>query len=43
MNMDEHNPLINPIPYNIQNPYLKRQMDNQSYFARVATQQFSNS
>lgn len=40
---DRHNPLKNPLPYNIQNPYILRQMNssyaygkNQSYLASIA-------
>ena len=35
---EQHHPLINPIPYNLQNPYIKRDLEQQSYFARVGNQ-----
>jgi hypothetical protein len=29
---DRHNPMINPLPYNIQNPYILREMKRRSAF-----------
>lgn len=39
---DHHNPLVNPLPYNIQNPYILREMNRQSYLATRANQNFVN-
>lgn len=39
---DYHNPLINPMPYNIQNPYILKQMTKQSYLASRGSQNFYN-
>ena len=30
---DQHHALINPLPYNIQNPYILREMNRQNYLA----------
>lgn len=35
---DQHNALINPLPYNIQNPYILREMNRQSYLANIGNQ-----
>lgn len=35
---DQHNALINPLPYNIQNPYILREMNRQSYLASRGNQ-----
>lgn len=41
--LEQHNTLINPVPYNIQNPYILREMNRQtSYFANIANQNLSN-
>ena len=41
---DQHNALINPLPYNIQNPYILREMNRQqSYLANRGSQNFPNS
>lgn len=37
---DQHHALINPLPYNIQNPYILRQMNEQSYLANRASHNF---
>lgn len=29
---DRHNPMVNPLPYNIQNPYILREMKRKSAF-----------
>lgn len=39
---DQHNTLINPLPYNIQNPYILREMNKQSYLASRGHQNFAN-
>ena len=43
LHSDQHNALINPLPYNIQNPYILREMNHQSYLASRASQNFPNS
>lgn len=40
---DQHNAIINPLPYNIQNPYILRQMNKQSYLATIGNQNITNS
>ena len=42
MQSDQHNALINPLPYNIQNPYILREMNQQSYLANRGSQNFPN-
>lgn len=37
---DQHNALINPLPFNIQNPYILREMNRQSYLASRGNQNF---
>jgi hypothetical protein len=39
---EHHNALINPLPYNIQNPYILREMNKQSYLASRGNQNFEN-
>lgn len=39
---DQHNTLINPLPYNIQNPYILKEMNRQSYLASRGNQNFGN-
>lgn len=39
---DYHNPLINPMPYNIQNPYILKEMNKQSYLASRGSHNFYN-
>lgn len=39
---DQHNTLINPLPYNIQNPYILKEMNRQSYLASRGNQNFNN-
>lgn len=39
---DQHNTLINPLPYNIQNPYIIKEMNRQSYLANRGNQNFGN-
>lgn len=33
-----HHALINPLPYNIQNPYILKEMNKQTYLATRGTQ-----
>lgn len=35
---NHHHALINPLPYNIQNPYILREMNKQTYLATRGTQ-----
>ena len=39
---NQHNALINPVPYNIQNPYILREMNRQSYLASLGNQNMIN-
>lgn len=39
---DQHNTLINPLPYNIQNPYILKEMNRQSYLASRGNQNFNS-
>lgn len=39
---EQHNAIINPLPYNIQNPYIIREMNRQSYLASIGNQNVGN-
>ena len=39
---EQHNAIINPLPYNIQNPYILREMNRQSYLASIGNQNVGN-
>ena len=40
--LEQHHPLLNPAPYSIQNPYIKKDLQKQSYLARVGNQNLSS-
>lgn len=39
---DQHHALINPIPFNIQNPYILKDLKEQSYLANLGNQNISS-
>ena len=37
---DRHNPMVNPLPYNIQNPYILREMKRKQEYSQPPSSQY---